>query len=165
MDYQFTLATETMLDQIYSLIEKRIKWMDEKGIKQWNVTDYTRIYPKTYYQKQIEENHVYVLVDSATTVVGAIVLLEEDERWEDSPCCKAYYLHNFVTDSQVKGVGKQILRAVEDLAIKKKKQKLRLDCAEGSAFLNQYYEGEGYQLVGTCIEGLYKGNKREKKLK
>ena len=163
MEYKFLQANETMLDYIYELFIKRIDWMDKEGIKQWNVTNYIEAYPKNYYKKQIEERHLYVMTNS-NKVVGAIVLLEEDDRWGDNHTCSAYYLHNFVTDIQTKGIGKKILKSVEELARKNNKSKLRLDCAEDNDFLNNYYENAGYLLVGKCTEGLYKGNKREKNL-
>lgn len=111
-----------MLDDIYNLFIKRIDWMDRVGIKQWNVTNYTESYPKSYYKKQIEEKHLYVITNNEK-IVSAIVLLEKDERWKEDNKCSAYYLHNFVTDIQIKGIGKRMLEFVEKLAIKNKKNK------------------------------------------
>jgi len=164
MDYKFVLADETMLDDIFELYVKRIKWMDMMGIKQWNVTEYTEVYPIEYYKKQIDDKRLYVMV-ADVKVIGSIVLLENDNRWEDNDECLAYYLHNFVTDVSVKGIGKEILLLVENLALENNKTRLRLDCASDNVFLNSYYEQAGYCYVGECIEGLYIGNKREKKLK
>lgn len=165
MKYTFKLADEFILDKIYNLYEKRIKWMDEVGIKQWNIINYNEVYPKSYYRNQIESNNLYVLLNDMDEVLGAIVVIEEDDRWNDYDKYKAYYLHNFVTDNKIKGLGKVILGNVEKLAIENNKQKLRLDCAENNKFLNDYYENLGYILVGKCVDGVYKGNKREKVLK
>ena len=147
MKYIFKLADKALLDKIYNLYEKRIEWMDEVGIKQWNTTNYNEAYPKSYYRNQIESNNLYVLLNDSFEVLGAIVLTEDDYRWN------------------VKGIGKVILKSVEELAKENNKQKLRLDCAEDNEFLNNYYENSGYILVGKCIDGVYKGNKREKTLK
>lgn len=165
MKYIFKLADKALLDKIYNLYEKRIEWMDEVGIKQWNTTNYNEAYPKSYYRNQIESNNLYVLLNDSFEVLGAIILTEDDYRWNDCSKYKAYYLHNFVTDNKVKGIGKVILKSVEELAKENNKQKLRLDCAEDNEFLNNYYENSGYILVGKCIDGVYKGNKREKTLK
>lgn len=43
MKYIFKLADKALLDKIYNLYEKRIEWMDEVGIKQWNTTNYMRL--------------------------------------------------------------------------------------------------------------------------
>ena len=162
MEYKFLLADEKMLDDIFELFIKRIKWMDSVGIRQWNVTNYIEAYPKEYYQRQIEEKHLYVIIDDNDKVISAVVLLEDDELWNDK--ISAYYVHNLVTDMKIKGIGKKMLECVEDLARKNKKTKLRLDCAEDNAFLNNYYESKGYLFVGKCEEGVYKGNKRQKNL-
>ena len=45
-----------------------------------------------------------------------------------------------------------MLEFVEELAIKNKKAKLRLDCAENNEFLNNYYEKAGYIIVGKCTD-------------
>ena len=46
----FELAGEQAVDEVFGLILRRIDWMDEKGIRQWNVTGYAEAYPKTHYQ-------------------------------------------------------------------------------------------------------------------
>ena len=44
----FELAGEQAVDEVFGLILRRIDWMDEKGIRQWNVTGYAEAYPKTH---------------------------------------------------------------------------------------------------------------------
>ena len=39
MDYEFKPGELTDLPQVYDIIDERIHWMDQVGIKQWNVTD------------------------------------------------------------------------------------------------------------------------------
>ena len=113
-----------------------MNWMDEKGIRQWNVTDYLAAYPKSYYQEQQTIGNLYVLV----------------------------FIHNLVTDPKYRGAGKQLLSEIEKLAVRCGKQFVRLDCAVDNVFLNRYYESFGYKLSGTCIDGVYAGNRREKRL-
>jgi len=139
--------------------------MDETGIKQWNVTNYLAAYPKTYYEKLIEQGSLYVLKsDADRRVLGAAALLDHDDRWLDRQGGPAYYIHNLVTDISEKGAGKLILNAIQELAMQNGKQYLRLDCAADSSFLNTYYESMGFLPAGQCKEGLYIGNRREKAL-
>lgn len=35
--------------------------MDEKGLKQWNATDYLEVYPAAYYRKLEENGNLFVL--------------------------------------------------------------------------------------------------------
>ena len=165
MKYKFIHANETMLDSIYNIFEKRIEWMDNVGIKQWNVTNYIETFNKNYLKQQILENNLYVMINNdKNKIVGAIVLHEKDNKWEDNEEHSTYYLHNLVTDVQEKRVGIEILNAVDELARKNNKEKLRLDCAENNEFLNSYYKKAGYFFVGKIEWGSYKGNKREKVL-
>ena len=34
--------------QMFDLVLERMKWMDEKGIEQWNVMGYDEVYPLSY---------------------------------------------------------------------------------------------------------------------
>lgn len=38
---------------ILALLQKRIDWMDEKGLYQWNKTAYLTVYPAEYFAERI----------------------------------------------------------------------------------------------------------------
>lgn len=167
MKYALKKAKQTEVEEIFGLYLKRIQWMNEQGIDQWNNNGYLDDYPVTYYYEQQKAGRLYVMKRVETDreddrITGAVVLLSEDSRWEDGYEVSAYYLHNFVTDLAEKGVGREIIKAVEILAEKDHKEKVRLDCSIDNPFLNQYYESMGYQMAGTCKDGVYEGNRREK---
>lgn len=157
MKYIFRKAILKEVPFIYSLYEKRIKWMDEKGIKQWNVSDYLTIFPETYFLNEIDKLYCLVIDNK---IVGALILLEKDTRWQNDK--EAYYIHNLVTDTNYRGVGKIMINEVETLARQNNKVCVRLDCAEDNIFLNNYYENLGYLKKGYCEVGVYKGITREK---
>ena len=98
----------------------------------------------------------------AVAAVGA--LLREDPRWEDGLTTNAWYLHHFATALDKPGVGAEMLKSMETYTKACGKDYLRLDCAVDNAFLNSYYEGKGYAMRGTCVDGPYEGNLREKLL-
>lgn len=155
-------AKEWMLDEIFDMILKRMKWMDDEGIKQWNVTNYTDVYPKTYYLKRIHQKQLYVCKNNQE-IISAAVLLEHDDRWDDD--ANAYYIHHFVSKLNTKGAGEKLLEAMEQKAKQEHKQSIRLDCAVDNVKLNAYYQSKGYEIIGKCNDGSYKGYKREKKIK
>lgn len=163
MKYELTKAKKEDVENIFELYLKRIHWMNEKNINQWNNNGYLKDYPVTYYYEQQEAGRLYVMKDArAEKIAGAAVLLEEDPRWDDGYEVPAYYVHNFVTALSEKGVGRKILLKIEELAREDRKERVRLDCSDDNEFLNRYYESMGYQIAGTCKDGLYTGNRREK---
>ncbi len=165
MNDELRLAELRDLPEICRLIRERIAWMDRVGIRQWNVMDYWQAYPETYYEAQVRAKRFYVL-DQAEGggLAGAAALLEADGRWADAGSIPACYVHHLVTNVREKGAGRIILTRTEALARRWGKTRVRLDCAADNARLNQYYEGQGYRLAGTCQEGPYAGNLREKLL-
>ena len=100
MSYTFRAAKPSEIESIFGLYQKRIRWMDEKGIHQWNTTGYLKAYPVDYYIEQQTLGNLYVLADN-NVIVGAVVLLQEDDRWSDKKDLSAFYVHNLVTDTIV----------------------------------------------------------------
>lgn len=163
MDYYFRKATINEVKHIFDLIQKRMHWMDKVGIKQWNVTEYDKIYPIEYYMKEQSKGTLFVLEEKKTNnIVAAAVLLEEDDRWNDG--ASSFYLHNFVTDIDAKGVGKIFLAKAEEYATIKGKKYFRLDSAESNKKLEQYYTFQKFEAVGRCIDAQYIGILRQKEL-
>ena len=163
-EYRLLPATAAHMEAIYQIIDKRIRWMDRVGIQQWNPTDYWGVYPETYYCALAESGKLLVYVDGEDGVVAVGALLREDPRWKDGYTANAWYLHHFATALDRPGVGAKMLKSLEDYTKAQGKACLRLDCAVDNAFLNDYYEGKGYVMCGTCVDGLYEGNLREKLL-
>lgn len=159
----FCAALPDQVDAVFALYEKRVQWMNANGIHQWNENAYLQVFPKEYYISQQEAGRLYVWLEG-DRVLGAAVLLEEDEGWIGQADARALYVHNLVTDPSARGVGKKLLSAGEALARQQGMECMRLDCARENAFLNRYYEDLGYLPLGQCTDGPYVGILREKKL-
>lgn len=161
----FRRAADSDIAVILPLYAARVKWMEEQGLRQWNTTDYLRVYSASYFQARAASGELYVAEMAGTDrIVGAVVLLRADDRWADSDTQNALYIHNLVTAIPEKGVGAAILQAIEALALAAGKSLLRLDCADDNTFLHDYYALHGYLAVGSCRDGLYHGILWEKKL-
>lgn len=109
MGYVFRKASEAEIPAIFDLYVRRVAWMDEAGIHQWNETDYLSAYPQDYYREELQKGNLFVLENEAETLCGAVVLLQDDERWEDEPEQRALYVHNLVTDRKQTGAGTRTL--------------------------------------------------------
>ena len=57
-----------------------------------------------------------------------------------------------------------MVRQCENLAAKNQKQYLRLDCAIDNPKINAYYDRLHYDYAGTCVDGKYAGNLRQKRV-
>lgn len=163
MVYKFRKAVGDDLNSIFQLYKDRIDWMNQLNLNQWNKTNYLDVYGINYFHTQMNKSNLYVAEDTINnTIVGAVILLNEDDMWENNAHLKSYYIHNLVTSPNIKGIGIFIFNAIEVLAKNNGIETLRLDCAEDNYFLNQYYESKGYIAVDKCKDGLYYGIKREK---
>ncbi len=164
-NYIFRLAKIEEMEEVFELYVRRVRWMDEKGIKGWNTTNYLERYPLSYYQEQCQLDTLYLLRNAEdNSLAGAVVLLPNDERWQDKTDDAAYYIHNLVSSLDDNGVGARLIAESEKIAIKHGKHFVRLDCAVGNLFLNAYYASKGYEENGRCEDGSYTGIRREKKL-
>jgi RimJ/RimL family protein N-acetyltransferase len=163
-NYLFNNAVMEDVEIIWEIINKRIKWMNNNNIIQWNKTGYLDSYPKSYFEEKALTDQLYVMKEKNTMrILGAVVLLEQDNRWGPDGL-NSYYIHNLVSDPEVAGTGEKIIHFCEMKAINNGKDKIRLDCQASNKKLNEYYQRLGFKYAGTVKEGSYLGNKLEKKL-
>ncbi|MGL5646621.1 MAG: GNAT family N-acetyltransferase [Clostridium sp.] len=148
-------------EQIVELIKRRMKWMDKRNLYQWNKTNYLERYPNKYFDKIINEKIVFVANENAK-VVGVMALFKEDDRWETKD--KALYVHHLAIDEEFKGLGIEMLKFAEKYGTEVKVEFIRLDSQKTNFKLNNYYENIGYKNVGECIDGVYEGYRREKRV-
>ena len=155
---QLKKGTKDSAAVIFALIEKRIHWMDERGISHWNDDDYLSLYPLDYFIRQAAAGHLWLLEDES----AAAVLLTRDDRWADRPARGAVYVHNLAGDPGVKGAGRRFLRALEDAARAEGVEAIRLDCSVGNEGLKRFYTGLGFAPAGDVQDGDYRGILMEK---
>lgn len=165
MNYALIPAKPEDVPDSFSIIEKRVNWMAKKGLRQWNTTDYLNTYPVSYFEFHQSLGNLYVAKDMETSVIiGLMVLLPSDPRWEGYNSFDSYFVHNFATEPSIRNIGVSMLHEAEKIALNHGKTYLRLDCPYNNVYLNNFYESKGYVFVGQCIDGPYRGNRREKKL-
>ena len=162
--YVFRPLRQEEIPAMLDLIHQRIAWMDEKGVRQWNVTDYNGVYPPEYYQACWEKGELFALEERASgPIVCAGALKAEDARWP-ADGVPALYLHHLAADLAHKGAGRLYLRLAERHAASAGMTFLRLDSAVDNPALTVYYEALGYLPAGHCVDGLYEGVLRQKQL-
>ena len=163
MTYEFLPARPEDCSQVLDLIRDRIRWMQERNLRQWESVDYWSFFPESYYEAAIAEERLYVVKESGKeTVLCAGVLSFQDPDWSDG--APAVYMHNFASARKAPGVGGFFLARTEDYARAHGKRLFRLDCIETNPELNRYYEERGFRAVGRIRKDGYAGVKREKSL-
>ena len=161
--YRFREIRQEELSEMFEIILARMRWMDEQGIRQWNVTCYDEVYPMSYYEEKRRQGEIFVLEDRETgRIVCVGALKKEDDRWQDDT--PALYLHHFATRLGERGVGRIYLKHAEELILSRGMTLFRLDSADDNEALTRYYEELGFLPVGRCVDGLYTGILREKSL-
>lgn len=159
--YIFRQATQQEIPAVFALIMRRVAWMDTVGIRQWNTTKYDERYPLHYYEQRRQKGELFILEDG-NRILCAGALFHDDERWPEPE--SAYYLHHLASDVDAKGAGSIFLQKAEAYTAGCGKRYLRLDSAVGNQVLEDYYTSRGYVEAGRCVDGLYAGILRQKKL-
>ena len=67
------------LDALIALIVRRMAWMDEQGIEQWNTGDYLGIYPPAYFLWRITSGELFVAWDGQ--LCGMEIPLWKSSSW------------------------------------------------------------------------------------
>lgn len=163
MNFVLIPAKQEDIPDAFSIIEKRVEWMAKKGLRQWNTTDYLNTYPISYFESHHKQGNLYVAKYMETSaVVGLMVLLPSDPRWDGYNEFDSYFVHNFASEPSIRNIGATMLLEAEKIALNHGKTYLRLDCPYDNVYLNNFYESKGYVFVGECVDGPYRGNRREK---
>ena len=163
--YVFRQSEPHEVEAVFRLIMSRVRWMDEKGIRQWNVTRYDECYPLEYYEAARRRGDLFVLADEAGGIAACAVLKKEDDRWSaEQQKERAFYLHHFAARLGDRGAGSRFLELAEEYARRCGVRLFRLDSADDNPRLTAYYDQRGYVPAGHCVDGLYTGILREKVL-
>ena len=105
MKWTLQAAKDEPMEEVFGLYEKRVEWMKQRGLRQWDA-GYLAAYPLSYYQMQRDAGRLYLLKDAEGRLAGAAVLLSRDGRWPDGDRASACYVHNLVTDPDQRGAGR-----------------------------------------------------------
>lgn len=139
------LATPDDLALVSDIYSSACLWLHNvKGI-----TDlWSREVSAEEMQELVGSNQLYLAFVS-NEAAGAFKLTEQDRLWEAQD--GAIYVHAFAVHRKFEGmgIGKKMLDWAGDLARKKGKQYLRLDCMDQDPGLKQYYAKAGFELLGT----------------
>lgn len=148
-------ANNEDIDEILRLLKEAALWLKEKNITYWHIW----INPPDNYldwiKKGFDKNEFY-LVKQNNSIIGCFRLSWDDELFWGRQDTSAGYIHSFTIDRKLRGngIGKRVMRIIENKCLELNKNYLRLDCSYHDDALRKYYERYGFHNVGeTTVKG------------
>lgn len=153
--YDITLATSKDEEQVISLLKEVAGWLKANEIDQWGFL--AEGGEDEEIKQAILSKKTYV-VKKDEALVATFTLYETQSEWDQHIWGQlndsAVYLHRLALTSEAigTGLGKKILYWLESYIKDKGIDTLRLDCVENNIKLNNFYQDNGYEKVGTYDE-------------
>lgn len=142
------------LAQYIDLMEEVAEWLEERGIKQWQVGNFRRSID--YYTGSIQKQEVYLAFIQDHLAGTLRILLRELTVWPDVADEDGVYVHSLAVRRQWAGhgLGMRMLEWAEKQAALMGRRHVRLDCVANNEFLPLYYERAGFRERGE-IDATY----------
>ncbi|SEL94262.1 Acetyltransferase (GNAT) family protein [Paenibacillus sp. cl141a] len=139
-------ATEADSHIILDLWKGSARWIQSKGINQWNPSHFNINQVYECFNNGIE----FYLAQLNEEVVGTLYICWSNPvPWGELDNNESGYIHRFAVSRNHtgNGIGKQLLNWAEKYIKDKGKTFIRLDCMAENARLNQYYLEVGYKHI------------------
>ncbi|GAA4293039.1 GNAT family N-acetyltransferase [Aestuariibaculum suncheonense] len=104
-------------------------------------------------QDGIKNNEYFFIKNTSNTTIGMVRILNEDHLYWGDQKDAALYVHSLMvkTEYNGQGIGKTILKSIEEQAKAKSCNYLRLDADSKNPKLCGYYEHLGFNKVGEKV--------------
>ncbi|MCC3776807.1 GNAT family N-acetyltransferase [Streptomyces sp. UNOB3_S3] len=141
-------ATEADLSALVRLRDDAARWMLARGITgQWRPGELD----EDHFRRVMAggDGEVWLAEVGGRAVGGWELWWEDEAAWGPQPPV-AGYVHRLMVDrsTAAPGTGRLLLSAAERRVAEAGRTCVRLDCLEGNAQLNAYYQDAGYRAVG-----------------
>ena len=159
-NYQFRKATLTEIPAIWEILKQAIQRRKEEGSNQWQDG-----YPNPEgIQKDIENDHGFVLIDQET-IIGYTAVLINDEpeyekivgKWQTHTDFVVYHRVAIAQDYLGKGLAKIMLTYIEEFAIENNIYSVKADTNFDNKPMLVLFEKLGYSY---CGEVYFRGSAR-----
>lgn len=147
---QYRIADTDDIEGICILIKNAIIEMESHGIFQWD-----DLYPvREDFLDDIEKNTLYLATEKNDIVALYAISGEADEEYDNAkwscPRETSYVLHRFCVSPayQNRGIGKIILKHIEDQIKDMGYESVRLDVFTENPFAQRLYLSDGFEVRG-----------------
>jgi GNAT superfamily N-acetyltransferase len=150
MNIEYRLGTKQDLDAVCLMIRQVIDEMEKHGIYQWD-----EIYPaRKDFEEDIEKHTLYLAYAEDNLAALYVISDEYDEQYKNGQWkyedCSAFVLHRFCVSPffQNQGLGKAVLKHIEEQVKDMGYNSIRLDVFTGNPFAQRLYLHSGYESRG-----------------
>ncbi len=149
MNLNFRRADISEIDIAFKLLREAAEWLEKEEIDHWQSWHKPSIKSRDWVREGFEQKQFY-FVEREEEIVGTFRLQYNDQMYWGNRDDNAGYIHSFTTKRSLKGdgVGREILRYIENKLKSKSIDFLRLDCGADNKSLRNYYEDYGFKKVG-----------------
>lgn len=133
-------------EELVGLRDDIARWMHDVGIRTWNPGE---VQPADVHG-WLDAGTVYVRREAGRIVAAVVILWEDPDIWGETDGA-AGYIHNLMVARSHAGrnLGEAMLSAAESHIYRHGADLARLDAAEDSAPLQDWYVARGYRRVGV----------------
>lgn len=166
MKFKFILITTTDLPKVLDLFKAAAKKIAEKNSDHWQYWRNPPADKVKWVEEGIANNEFFFIENYDGNLIGMVRILDEDKLYWGEQDDKAKYVHSLVVFENYngRGIGKHILKQIENQARDHNCRYLRLDCDARNPKLCHYYEKQGFAKVGEKRLSLSTYNLYQKKL-
>jgi GNAT superfamily N-acetyltransferase len=152
MHITFRKADSNEFKKVLYFLKQAAVWLKEKDIDYWQ--DW--ISPPPLFVDWIKQGFYhkeFYMVESDEDLIGCFRLQWQDPLFWGKQEDNAGYVHSLTISRDLvgQGIGRQVLKLIEDYCKQNGKSLLRLDCGVDIAGLRKYYEQYGFKSVGEVI--------------
>ncbi|MFC1710081.1 GNAT family N-acetyltransferase [Patescibacteria group bacterium] len=153
---ELSLASESDIDEVWSIIKTCSDWLLKSGHKHWD--DY---YSRGLFEKKIQTESVYLASVKGTSIATITTSTEPVEYYEENdmqqfkePDTNALYVTALAVlpQYQQQGYATKLMDFAEDQANESNLDYVRFDCKALYVELVNFYRDRGYNVVGVTID-------------
>lgn len=150
MEKELTIrpAKPDEVDTGFMLLKGAAEWLKDKKVDHWQQW----LAPRSLYREWIKqgfEKKQFHFVEYEGQIIGMFRLLWSDELHWGEQEDNAGYIHSFTLEKAYRGqgLGRAVLKMIEDICREKGKTFLRLDCGTSNPRLSAYYVEFGFRAL------------------
>jgi GNAT superfamily N-acetyltransferase len=148
-------ASAADLSLVIDILDDAARWLISKGIRQWESPPPPEAWE--LFEREIAQGRVYIvrLADAPEAVATFRVEWTGAPLWQEEK--NAGYLYTLALRPKYvgHGLGKSIVRWVENYFYAEGRRWFRLDCIASNERLRRWYEEFGFRYCATRVSGTY----------